>query len=110
MKHALLFGLSRQKSTIHYGHWPFVRRLFCIMKLTGIILLIACFQVSASSVYSQKVTLNVEKSNLETVFEKIRQQTGFNFLYKNEIVSRAPRVTLSITAELPDVLDALFQK
>ena len=110
MKHALLFGPAGQKSTIPYGHWPFVRRLFCIMKLTGIILLIACFQVSASSVYSQKVTLKVKKSELESVFEEIRQQTGFNFLYQNEILSRASRVTLNISADLPVVLDALFKK
>lgn len=108
MKHALHFRLFRQETTNGYLIGPGIRKLICIMKLTGIILLIACIQVSAS-VYSQQVTLKGEQLKLEHVFNKIRQQTGYNFLYKNEVLNTAKTVTINSTASLAGILEELFE-
>ncbi|TZF82238.1 TonB-dependent receptor [Pedobacter sp. BS3] len=78
------------------------------MKITGILLLVACLQVSATA-YSQQVSLDVHNAKLENVFDAIRQQTGYNFLYKNEFLNKAKPVTITRSASLPDILGELFR-
>ncbi len=79
------------------------------MKYTGILLLAVCMQVSASAL-SQEVSLKVRDAKLENVFDQIRKQTGYNFLYKNEVLAKANTVTAHFKSRpLKDVLDALFK-
>lgn len=79
-----------------------------IMKLTGILLLVACMHVSAS-VYSQQVTLNEKNASLETVLKTIRKQTGYTLLYSNEVINKAQPVTVNFNkTALNTALDQLF--
>ncbi len=71
-------------------------KLIRIMKLTAIILLIACLQLSAKS-YSQRVTLDLKDASLETLFKEIRKQTGFQFLYDKYAIKDAGKITLQVT-------------
>ncbi len=78
------------------------------MKYTVFLVLIVCLQVSATA-FSQKVTLEVRGGKLETIFNQIRDQTGYNFLYKNEVIVKARPVTVSVkSGQLVSVLDNLF--
>ncbi|MBC9928887.1 SusC/RagA family TonB-linked outer membrane protein [Chitinophaga qingshengii] len=68
------------------------------MKLTGMLLLALCLQVSAR-VYSQKVTLTERNASVQQLFSTIRQQTGYLFLYSNETLKN----THTVSAQLTDV-------
>lgn len=84
-------------------------QLLSVMKHTALLILISCLHVCASS-YSQKVTLRVHGEKLENVFQQIRKQTGFNFLYKNEIVAGAKSVTVRIeSAPLKAALEKILE-
>jgi TonB-linked SusC/RagA family outer membrane protein len=79
------------------------------MKLTTVLLIAACLQVSASG-YSQKVTLNQTNVSLQKVFEEIRKQTGYQFFYADEVLVTAKNVTVNIRkAGIEEVLDLCFK-
>jgi hypothetical protein len=69
-----------------------------VMKLTAVILLAACLQVSANG-YSQKVTLNMQNVTFEKVFKEIKRQTGFLFLYNNLELKKVGKISVSVKDE-----------
>lgn len=79
-----------------------------IMKLTSVLLIVACLQVSARG-FSQKVTIKETNISLQKVFEEIRRQTGVQFFYADEILSTAKKVSLSVKKEsIENVLNICF--
>ena len=85
------------------------RKIFLAMRMTVILLTIACMQVSAAG-YSQKVSLSVRKQSLETVFREIKQQTGYVFWYKLDMLTHAKKVTISLfDQDLTRALDQIFK-
>lgn len=99
------------KITIGRPHGPYRKRrkIVLAMNLTAIILLSATLTVSARG-NAQKVTLKVKDAPLKTVFVKINEQTGFNFLYSDEDLANTNVVTLNVTdAPLQKVLDLCFK-
>ncbi|MXV17345.1 TonB-dependent receptor [Hufsiella ginkgonis] len=79
-----------------------------IMKLTGVLLLAACLQVSAAS-YSQKITLSEKNASLEKVFRKIMKQSDFMFLYNNEQLQKTKNVSVEARgASIESVLNQCF--
>ena len=80
-----------------------------IMKLTTILLTVACLQLSARGL-TQNVTISVKDAPLLTVLKAIKKQTGFTFLVTNKDLEIARNV--SITAQnlpLQEVLDLCFK-
>ena len=83
-------------------------KILLIMKLITCFMLLTCLQVGAKGV-AQKVTLNENKSNLEKVLKKIEQQTGYTFLYENDVMKNASLVTLHVKqAPVDQVLNLCF--
>ena len=74
-------------------------KILLIMKLTTCLLFLACMHASAKGV-AQKVTLNENNSSLQTVLKKIETQTGYTFLYENDVLKKALPVSLQVK-ELP---------
>src|SRR5258708_142317 len=86
----------------------FRTKLLCVMKITAVLLLVAALHASARS-DGQTVTLQAKDMPLETAIAKLRQQTGFLFIYKDKDMARTRPVTLHLTnAPLPVALTALF--
>lgn len=84
-------------------------KIFRIMKLTTILLVAACLQVSAKG-YAQKVSLNQNNISLQKVFEEIRKQTGYQFFYADEVLKEAKRVSVNVkNASIEDVLNVCFK-
>jgi iron complex outermembrane receptor protein len=84
-------------------------KIFLAMRLTVILLTVACMQVSAGG-YSQKVSLSVKRQSLESVFREIKQQTGYVFWYKLEMLKHAKKVTISVfDQDLTRALDEIFK-
>ena len=65
------------------------------MKLTAFLAITACLQISAR-VYSQKVSLSMANVSLEKVFKEITKQTGYSFLYTDEVLNSTQNVDIRI--------------
>ena len=87
----------------------FLTKTIRIMKLTTVLLIATCLQVSAKG-YSQKVTLKENNISLQKVFEEIRKQTGYQFFYADEVLVTAKNVTINIKkGSIEEVLNFCFQ-
>lgn len=90
----------------------FMRFRFIIwMKLTLIMMLIACLHVSAGVYSQQKVTLDVNKTKLSKVLKIIEQNSDYYFVYNstNQLLNK--EISLSVKeTKVVDVLDRLFKR
>ncbi|MDR6784281.1 TonB-linked SusC/RagA family outer membrane protein [Pedobacter africanus] len=79
------------------------------MKLTVILLIIGCVQVSAES-YSQKITLVEKNTTFNNLFGSIRKQSGYTFFYNNKIIKEEGRISVSVKdASIEETLDLIFK-
>lgn len=79
------------------------------MKLTVLLMTVALLQVHATG-YSQTVTLSRSNAPLDRIFQEIRKQTGYTFLYTDEQMVEGRKVNLQLkNATLKEALDACFQ-
>jgi TonB-linked SusC/RagA family outer membrane protein len=79
------------------------------MKLTAFLVIMACLQVS-TRVYSQRVSLSLTNVSLEKVFKEITRQTGYSFLYTDEVLNSTQNVDIKIkNAPLDAVLERTFK-
>src|SRR6186713_3256828 len=84
-------------------------KILRVMKVTVVLLLAACLQVSAKG-YSQNITLSLKNAPLEKVFGEVKRQTGYNFIYTRELLQYSTAVSLEvINAPLEKVLDNCFK-
>ncbi|WP_215225089.1 TonB-dependent receptor [Echinicola shivajiensis] len=80
------------------------------MKLTLILILVGVMKVSAS-VYSQnmKLKLDLHQATVEQVFEEIKSQSEFNFLYRSDLIKKIPKVNVSLKkVGIEEVLDKIL--
>jgi len=95
-------GLLRTRHRLH--------KILLIMKFTIIILAATILHVSASS-FAQKITLAEKNAPLVDVFNKISDQTGYDFLFAGSVLKNAKLVTISVkNEELSDVLTKIFKE
>lgn len=79
------------------------------MKLTALLMTIVLLEVNAAG-FSQTVTLSQRNTSLDKVFNEIRKQTGYSFLYTDEQLFHGHEVTLQLKeASLKQALDACFR-
>ncbi|HMI60369.1 MAG TPA: TonB-dependent receptor plug domain-containing protein, partial [Puia sp.] len=80
------------------------------MNFTAIFLFMAFLQVSAAG-YAQKITINEQKASVGRIFEEIKRQTGYSFLYTDEFLAEAKEVTVKVSnASIEEVLDLCFKE
>jgi len=80
-----------------------------ILKISLVLVLATCFQVSAKS-YAQMVSIKASGVSLEKICMEIHQQTGYNFFYKDDCINTAKKVTVNLqNAPLTDALDACLK-
>jgi len=90
-------------------HFIFRKQNWLVMKLTAILLLSACLQVSATG-FSQNVTLSEKSVSLQKVFKQIHKQTGYQFFYEDEMLNKAGRINITVKdAPLEKVLAICFK-
>ena len=81
------------------------------MKLTTILLFSISFQIYATSGYSQQVSLEMKNVPLKTVFKEIQKQTGYYFLYSEELLEKTKNVDIFVqNTFLEDALNKCLQK
>ena len=77
------------------------------MKFTVVLLLAGFVQVNAKG-YSQ-ITLSEKNAPLQKVFKEIKKQTGYAFLYTDEVLRDAKKVSIEVkNASLEQVLAICF--
>lgn len=87
----------------------FTSKLFLIMKLTVILLIVGCLQVSARG-YAQLVTLSKKNVTLPEVFRAIKQQTGYSFFYNDKTLRKGKRLDVEFNqSPLEEVLQTCFR-
>ncbi|TKC65047.1 SusC/RagA family TonB-linked outer membrane protein [Pedobacter hiemivivus] len=100
---AHFFSVLKRKRTV-IG----IKKLILMMKLTAIIILALTFQATASS-FAQKVTISKNDASLKELFKEIRRQTGYYFIYNNEVIERAGTVNVQVkNKDVSDVLKDVF--
>jgi len=83
-------------------------KLLLAMKLTILLMTTVLLQVSAAS-FGQRVTLSVKKAPLETMFQKLREQTGHDFIFDAKIVGSLAPVSIQMKdVSLTDALNSLL--
>src|ERR1700722_14032022 len=93
-KRALATGLK-----IPLGRWLSTKTVL-VMKLTSFLILDACLQVSARG-FTQTVSFTGKNVSLEKIFDAVKQQAGYLFFYKADIMADAKPV--SVRAEDMDL-------
>ncbi|MBN8860838.1 MAG: TonB-dependent receptor [Sphingobacteriales bacterium] len=79
------------------------------MKLTAFILLIGCLTASARG-FSQAITLKEKDSPLAKIFREIEKQTGYQFLYFDNDLREAKKVSIAVNnTSMPEVLRQCFR-
>src|SRR3546814_9812208 len=79
------------------GLWSgFSPKVLLVMKLTVFLTIITLTQVSAT-VYSQRITLEASNTQLETILEKIKAQSGYELFYDAEDIRKAGRINVHVT-------------
>lgn len=81
-----------------------------IMRLTTLILLAGCLQLSAKGL-SQNITLSLKDAPLQTVFKEIERQTEFTFFSDVRWLQNAKKVTIVVNNfPLDKVLELCFKE
>lgn len=74
-----------------------------VMKITTLLVFLACMQVSAKS-DAQRITLSLKNASIENVFKEIKVQSGYNFVYNNSLLRNAGKVDVVAKNELVEVV------
>lgn len=83
-------------SRTHFSRVPLnPKKLLMQVKLTAIILFLACIQVNAEG-FAQNVSFSGTNVSLKKVFSAIKKQTGYTVFCNYKILENADRVTLDL--------------
>jgi hypothetical protein len=66
------------------------------MRLTGMILLVFCLQVSARSGAQQRITINVKDVSLQKLFSEIEKKGNYTFFYDVTMLKETKPVTVAV--------------
>ncbi len=81
-----------------------------VMKLTAMIMLVACLQVSARGYTQERVTLSRKDAPLSSVLDEIERQTGYHYFMNAQWEADAKKVSIKVAnADLKTVLDICFK-
>lgn len=79
------------------------------MNLTAIFILAICLHANAKG-YSQKLTISHQNVPLQKVFKEISKQTGYTFIYTEELLQKGKKISISTNnASIEQVLKECFK-
>jgi TonB-linked SusC/RagA family outer membrane protein len=79
------------------------------MRLILLLTIITCFKVTAA-VYAQQINLNVKEQPIEKVFDEIKKQSGYQFIYNDRLLEHTSKITLTLkNANLQTALNECFK-
>jgi TonB-linked SusC/RagA family outer membrane protein len=86
-----------------------VVKFLLVMKLSALLMLTCCLQVSAD-VYSQKrFTLRFEQAGIDKIFARIQKESEYKFFYNYGYIRQLGKIDLQVSdATLPEILDRVL--
>ena len=88
---------------------PRFTKTLLVMKITAILLLTTCLQVSAHG-YSQTVTLSLKNASMQRLFAEISRQTEVSIIYDEKLFDNFSPVSIHVKkASIQEVLDACLK-
>src|SRR5436190_15632176 len=77
------------------------------VKLTLLFIFLACIQVSANT--QDKITMNLQSTDLKKALTVIERKSNYHFLYNETVIANKPKVDLSVKdADITTVLDKIL--
>jgi len=84
-------------------------KISLVMRLTAVLLLVGCLQVSANSI-AQTITISEKNAPLDKVFKQIEKQTSYVFFYDDHILQNAKKVDVNMkNASIEQVLQVCLK-
>src|SRR5215207_2265075 len=80
-----------------------------LMKLTCAFMLLFCLHVSAGGHTQDRITLNLESTDLKKVLAEIQKKTNYRFLYNQALIDKKKVDVHVRDAEVPSVLNTIFE-
>ena len=95
------------------GKWlsPYLPKINLKMKLTTLLLILSLVRIQAST-YSQntKLTLNVNNTSVEEVFNKIESISEYRFLFESNLVDLDRKISINVEKKkIVEILDKVFK-
>lgn len=88
------------------GTCPELYKLLIVMKLTAILLIVVCLQVSATGYSQNDISISVRNVELKKLFTLIQKQTDYRFLYEDAQLPKDARINLEVqNASIQTVLN-----
>lgn len=78
-----------------------VFKKLCMIKISLTLLLFTAMQLSAKTI-AQTITLSERNATLESVLKKIKKQSGYAFLYQDQLLRQSFRVDIEVTNVTPE--------
>jgi TonB-linked SusC/RagA family outer membrane protein len=95
---------------LSFGRDPLFLKFVRIMKLAFAIILISCLHVTAGGYSQNRISVDFQSMQLKRALSFIEKKSNFRFLYNENLVTNAPRITLTmVNAEVTDVLNKLLK-
>jgi len=95
----------------HLCRYAATNSLFLRIKLTGLIVLIMCVQVSAGSFAQQKININASKASITSLLKEIEKQTEYRFVYSHNTLSNDKKTSLNVSdASLQETMSYLLRE
>jgi TonB-linked SusC/RagA family outer membrane protein len=90
------------------SHRRICKTISLAMKFTAILLLVASLGISAKG-FTQTISLSEKNVTLDKVFDRIKKQTNYTFVYTETMLQKASRVSINISnASIEQVLQLCF--
>ena len=94
---------------LRYNH-PWLKKPLLVMKLTILLIIATCMNLSAATSFGQNITLSEKSSSLEKVLNKIEKQTGYIFWYNTTLIKQSPKVSVDVVnSTIEQTLNACFK-
>jgi len=80
----------------HPSNYSLASRTLLTIKLTSLILLLMCMQVSAAGFAQQKISVTAIDMSIKNLLKTIEKQTDYRFVYSNQTLSIDKKVSLEL--------------
>lgn len=74
----------------------YAKKILLIMKVFVVIILATILQVKAGTTFAQKINLDEKGASLVSVIKKIRQQSGYDFIYNADVIGNVRGLDVKI--------------
>jgi TonB-linked SusC/RagA family outer membrane protein len=94
-----------------FGRDPLLLQLARVMKLSFAIILLTCLHVYAGGFSQSRISVDFQSTQLKKALSFIEKKSNFRFLYNENLVTNAPRITLTMNnAEVTEILNRIFER